>query len=469
MALGSAAARNLATTTKTRVQVAGQSSRNLIKLLPWTNVQSGTYRVNRRKILAPDGGKIKVKIDGNSIYLEDAAALRALPFLQSLEQGFLETLRNRFETETIAKNKVVFKEGAKGDKLFIIVQGKVDILRNDAKNEPVKIDELNEGDYFGEVALLNNSPRTGTVKTSTNCTFLTLDVENFYRLLDEAPGLKQEFEERIAKYQSELERVNEYGEVGAKVSSGAEEETLAESFVDYDEMPPEYPLNTVRSIVRIDTRIADLYNDPFDQLQEQIRLTVEDMKERQEWELINNQQFGLLRQAPPTMRVRTRFGPPTPDDFDELLSKVWKEPAFFLAHPRAIAAFGRECTRRGTPPPTMNVFGVPVITWRGVPLIPCDKLLVNGKTRPAGPDGTTNILLMRVGEERQGVIGLHQTGLPGEYSPSLSVRAMGINNQAIAEYLLALYFNVAVLTPDALAVLENVQVGNYYDYSQIGK
>jgi len=117
----------------------------------------------------------------------------------------------------------------------------------------------------------------------------------------------------------------------------------------------------------------------------------------------------------------------------------------------------------------MNMFGVPLITWRGVPLVPCDKLLVDGKTRPTQSGGTTNILLMRVGEDRQGVVGLHHAGVPGEHSPSLSVRSMGINNKAIAEYLMTLYFNVAVLTPDALAVLENVQVGNYYDYSTVKK
>jgi hypothetical protein len=50
------------------------------------------------------------------------------------------------------------------------------------------------------------------------------------------------------------------------------------------------------------------------------------------------------------MKIKPRAGAPTPDDLDELIAKVWKEPAFFLAHPRAIAAFGRECTRRGVPP-----------------------------------------------------------------------------------------------------------------------
>ena len=100
---------------------------------------------------------------------------------------------------------------------------------------------------------------------------------------------------------------------------------------------------------------------------------------------------------------------------------MWKEPAFFLAHPRAIAAFGRECTRRGVPPPTVSLFGSQFITWRGLPLIPSDKVPM--------ADGKTKILLMRVGEKRQGVVGLFQPGLPGEQSPGLSVRFMGINRR----------------------------------------
>ena len=163
------------------------------------------------------------------------------------------------------------------------------------------------------------------------------------------------------------------------------------------------------------------------------------------------------------MRIQTRTGPPTPDDLDDLLAHVWKEPAFFLAHPRAIAAFGRECTRRGVPPPTVNLFGSPFLTWRGVPLVPSDKLLVN-RTGGDGSAGLTNILLMRVGEPKQGVVGLHQTGLPGEQVPGLSVRFMGIDDYSTASYLVTLYYSAAVLTEDALAVLENVEVGNYHDY-----
>ena len=71
---------------------------------------------------------------------------------------------------------------------------------------------------------------------------------------------------------------------------------------------------------------------------------------------------------------------------------------------------------------------------------------------------------MRVGEQEQGVVGLHQTGIPGEQMPGLSVRFMNINPKSVASYLITNYFSVASLTPDALGVLENVQVGYYHEY-----
>ena len=186
------------------------------------------------------------------------------------------------------------------------------------------------------------------------------------------------------------------------------------------------------------------------------RLTIETIKENQESELINNPDYGLLAQVTDEQRIFPLTGAPTPDDLDELLTKVWKEPAFFLTHPLAIAAFGREATRRGTPPPTISLFGSQFITWRGIPLIPSDKVPV--------ADGKSKILLLRVGDKRQGVVGLYQPGLPGEQSPGLSVRFMGINSHAISSYLISLYCSLAVLTPDALAVLDDVEIGKYHDY-----
>ena len=97
-------------------------------------------------------------------------------------------------------------------------------------------------------------------------------------------------------------------------------------------------------------------------------------------------------------------------------------------------------------------------------LIPSDKLEVKSRYAHNQWLGTTNILLVRVGEEDQGVVGLHQQGIPGEISPSLSARLMGLDNLGVASYLLSLYFSAAVLTDDAIAVLENVEVGYYHHY-----
>lgn len=252
-----------------------------------------------------------------------------------------------------------------------------------------------------------------------------------------------------------VNRVRDESNVAVECSD-RDERVLPQTFVDYEEHPREYMLSAVNTVVDVHTRVSDLYSVPYNQISEQLRLTIEIVKERQESELINNAEYGLLQNIAGAQRIATRTGPPTPDDLDELIARVWKEPAFFLAHPLAIAAFGRECTRRGVPPPTVSLFGSQFLTWRGIPLVPSDKIAVEG--------GRTRVLLLRTGERRQGVVGLYQPNLPGQQSLGLSVRFMGINHKAIASYLVSLYCSLAVLTDDAVAVLDDVATGNYHEY-----
>ncbi|TAH17114.1 MAG: Crp/Fnr family transcriptional regulator, partial [Oscillatoriales cyanobacterium] len=199
------------------------------------------------------------------------------------------------------------------------------------------------------------------------------------------------------------------------------------------------------------TRVADLYNEPMNQTEQQLRLTIEALRERQEYELINNREFGLLHNADLKQRLHPRTGAPTPDDLDELLTRRRKSK-FFLAHPRTIAAFGRQCNRLGIYPQNINMDGSKVIAWRGVPLLPCNKI-------PITKNQTSSILVLRTGEEDQGVIGLQQTGIPDEYQPGLSVRFMGISEKAIMSYLVTAYYSAAVLVPDALGIVEDVEIG----------
>ncbi|GHU52852.1 hypothetical protein FACS1894132_03500 [Clostridia bacterium] len=241
---------------------------------------------------------------------------------------------------------------------------------------------------------------------------------------------------------------------------------IPQGYIEYQTKPREYKLSSVSTILNVDTRIQDVYSSPYDQTNEQLVLAIESLRERQESQIINNDDYGLLKNVADNQRIQTRYGAPMPDDLDELLAKVWKEPSFFLAHPRAIAAFEREATRRGVPPVTANINGGNFILWRGVPIIPTDKLLVDGLKSPKSKSGKTNILLVRSGENKRGVIGLYQSGLQNEHSRGLSVRFRGVDDNGLASYLLSLYCSAAILADDAIAVLEDVEVGDYYEYTR---
>ena len=247
-------------------------------------------------------------------------------------------------------------------------------------------------------------------------------------------------------------------------SSEKKSNIIPQGYVEYEAKPREYRLANISTIINVHTAVEDVYSSPFDQAKEQLELAIESLRERQESQLINNDDYGLLKNIADKQRIQPRNGAPTPDDLDELISKVWKEPSFFLAHPRAIAAFERECTKRGVPPVTANIAGGNFILWRGIPIIPTNKLLVDGLKEPKSKSGKTNILLIRTGEAKRGVIGLYQRNLKNEQSRGLSVRFRGIDDKGTASYLLSLYCSAAILADDAIAVLEDVEVGEYYDY-----
>ncbi|MFZ4858685.1 MAG: family 2B encapsulin nanocompartment shell protein [Desulfuromonadaceae bacterium] len=460
-----AVARNLASTTKTTPKMMSITPRLLLSLLPWVQVTGGTYRVNRTKIELSRAERIEVDLDGG-VATFTPEALRSVPLFSRLPDSIVNRMATHFKTEMVALGNNLIIEGAEENKFFVIAQGQVEVLSKGAHGSDLRIALLTDGEYFGEIELLTNRISDVTVRTITPCTLLTLTRSDLDVILAEIPNLQDEFKRVVDAHLELLTTVNKYGERNIDLVSGfAENVEIPETFVDYSAEPREYTLSAVQTVVRVHTRVSDLFNGPYDQLEEQMRLTIEGIKERQEWELINNKKFGLLHSASPAFRISTRYGGPTPDDMDELLALVWKKPSFFLAHPKAIAAFGRECTWRGTPPPTLNVFGTPVITWRGVPIIPCDKLDIKSRYNSHNWLGTTSILLVRIGEADQGVVGLHQTGIPGEILPSLSARFMGTDNLGVSSYLLSLYSSCAVLTDDAIGVLENVEVGYYHDYA----
>ncbi|MBD2361789.1 cyclic nucleotide-binding domain-containing protein [Anabaena minutissima FACHB-250] len=451
LSLSTAAARNLSTTTKSAPQMQEITSRWLLKMLPWVQTKGGTYRVNRRLTYAVGDGRVTFTNTGASVQVIPQE-LCELPLLRDFDDTeVLSALAGRFVQQEFAPGDIIVQLGQPANQVFLIAHGKVNKIGVGKYDEQTILGVLADGDYFGDRTLLESQSNWQfTIQALTRCTVLALPQQAFRELLNQSESLQAHVDNLRNRPQAAQ---NKYGEAVIELTSGHIGETqLPGTFVDYELSPREYALSVAQTVLRVHTRVADLYNEPMNQTEQQLRLTIEALRERQEHELINNREFGLLHNADLKQRIYTRSGPPTPDDLDELLTRRRKSK-FFLAHPRTIAAFGRECNRLGIYPQSIELDGHMVNAWRGVPILPCNKI-------PITKNQTSSILVLRTGEEDQGVIGLHQTGIPDEYQPSLSVRFMGINEKAIISYLVTAYYSTAVLVPDALGILEDVQIGH---------
>ncbi len=449
--LDTAAARNLAETTKTPPQMQGITSRWLLKMLQWVDVQGGVYRVNRRLSFAVGDGRLTFTNVGAKVSVIPQE-LGELPFLRGYDDmAVMQALADRFQQRDVKAGDIIVERGTPADAIYLIAHGKVNLIGEGKYGDQAILDTLADGDHFTYEAILESQDLwTFTAKAVTAGTILVMQQSVFEDIVGLEPSLRKHvdaFKTKSAKLQEDS------GESPILLSAGQRGEyVLPGTFVDYELRPREYELSVAQTVLQVHTRVADLYNNPMNQTEQQLRLTVEALRERQEYEMINSREIGLLYNADFNQRIHTRNGVPSPDDMDELLALVDKEPAFFLAHPRAIAAFGQACSRQGIYPQATDVGGHKVPSWRGVPIFPCSKI-------PISEAMTTSIMLMRTGQENQGVVGLHQTGIPDEYQPSLNVRFMGINERAVMQYLVSAYYSVAVLVPDALAILESVEIG----------
>lgn len=453
--LSTAAARKLATTSKSAPQMQGISSRWLLKMLPWVQASGGVYRVNRRLTYAVGDGRVTFSSVGAKVSVIPQE-LCELPILRGFDDAeALSALADRFVQKDFNPGDVLSEAGKEADSIYLVAHGKVQRIGKGKYGDQTVLDVLADGDYYSYQAILESQDFWQfTAKAVTAGTALVLRQDAFEKVVADFPSLQKHiaaFKERAKKKQDSS------GQADIELAAGhTGEPVLPGTYVDYETSPREYELAVAQTVLQIHTRVADLFNDPMNQTEQQLRLTVEALKERQEHEMVNNREFGLLHNADFKQRIHTRSGPPTPHDMDELLATVWKDPSFFLAHPRTIAAFGQECSKAGIYPTSVDLGGNMVPAWRGIPILPCNKI-------PVTESRTSSIMLMRVGEKNQGVIGLHQAGIPDEIEPSLSVRFMGINEKAIISYLVSSYFSTAVLVPDALGILESVEIGRTED------
>ena len=121
-------------------------------------------------------------------------ALKRTSLFADLTRKQLTELAKVTEDVDVAAGKVLCEQGRRGEEFFLIMEGEVEVTRAGEK-----LATFGSGDFFGEIALVEDVPRTATVTARTPLRFFVLTRRNFLRLLDEQPGLEREVMRALAR------------------------------------------------------------------------------------------------------------------------------------------------------------------------------------------------------------------------------------------------------------------------------
>ncbi len=145
--------------------------------------------------------------DGESVYVTPER-LREIPILAGLEERILADLSRSFTTERYLQDQFLFHEGDIGDRFYILVRGTMEVLKTLPDGALERLAVLQDGDHFGDTALILNAPRNASVRTLADCTLLVLSRARFLALMDRVPTLRWQLREEaaIAHFRSQMER-----------------------------------------------------------------------------------------------------------------------------------------------------------------------------------------------------------------------------------------------------------------------
>lgn len=186
--LSTDAARNLATTTKSVPQTQHISPRWLLRMLPWVQVEAGTYRVNRRLTYTLGDGRVACTNAGSAVQVIPTS-LGELPLLRGFDEpAALDALAGEFEQRELAPGDVVVEAGHPADELILIARGKAKKLGRGKYGDPCVLAMLADGDHVGDLA--SSGTRQFTVKAVTACTMLVLPRQRFEEVVGQSEALR---------------------------------------------------------------------------------------------------------------------------------------------------------------------------------------------------------------------------------------------------------------------------------------
>lgn len=115
--------------------------------------------------------------------------LEDFPIFQGLDPEQLQALASRIVVRSFPKNAVIINEGDDADKVYLIRKGKVKIYLADREGKEVIVNVLGPGEYFGELALFDDAPRSTSVMTTGPAEFAVISRDAFLECLDQQPAM----------------------------------------------------------------------------------------------------------------------------------------------------------------------------------------------------------------------------------------------------------------------------------------
>jgi ATP-binding cassette subfamily B protein len=149
------------------------------ELLRRGGTYSGMWRRQTAATLGPTG----------ELFVADVEILRDVPLFKDLDRSYLQEISDMLITERVPKGRAIIKEDEEGRRFYIVARGKVAVSAKDDEGRARRLAILEDGDFFGEIALLTDSPTTATVETLTQCTFLVLGRDQLRSLMRRHDGL----------------------------------------------------------------------------------------------------------------------------------------------------------------------------------------------------------------------------------------------------------------------------------------
>lgn len=387
-----------------------------MEFLSWEKVLTDYYKIAQIKLLANKTEKsnnsentTKSK-DLESYFLSDV--LKSVPLFKDLSDEIIKKILAGIYYKEVNAGDVIVKQNDPAKTFYIINNGSFDVIIKSVDGKDLLIRSLTGGDYFGEIALLYDAPRQATVKASTSGGLMVLNKETFEKIIENS-GIKDDLIEILDKRKKELSEIYNDDLMNYKQSL-------------YVDTEVEVPLTIIEDIF--------ITNDDKTLTQQLLEIKIETLKQKAEWEIISNKEFGLLNNISKNMILPENKNLQLIDRLDDLISLIYK-PSLILANPKDIIKIEHECTQHNILMEMIELRGIKFMSWRGIPILPSRTI-------------QDNIIALRTGTEDYGVVGICKD-ISNDYKvPGLLIEQIENN-----KYSIKLFLSIAFLSNDSAAML----------------